>query len=342
MVGQYAQRRAVHFLATRLTSGGRNQALEKVDVVVAVHVLQHGGDTLQPHAGVNRGFGQEMHDAVLVAIELHEDVIPDLDVTVAVFIGRSRRTAWNMLAVVVENLCAGAAGAGVAHHPEVVRSVARPLVVADANNALCRDADHRVPDFVSLIVLGIYRDPQSLLWQLVDIDQQFPGVLDGIELEVVAEREIAEHLEEGVMARGVANVFKIVMLAAGPNALLRSCCAIVGPLVEAQEYILELVHPGIGKQQGRILMRNERTGCHDLVAFGLKELEKFIAYFGAFHRKLSLNGQVSKGFDFSTDRVGADRGLLLVLGGVMGVPTSANAQRRLILAPHLTNTTPFG
>ena len=38
--------------------------------------------------------------------------------------------------------------------------------------------------------------------------------------EIVAEGEIAEHFEEGVMARGVADIVQIVVLAAGAHALL--------------------------------------------------------------------------------------------------------------------------
>jgi hypothetical protein len=40
-------------------------------------------------------------------------------------------------------------------------------------------------------------------------------------LEIVAEREVAEHLEEGVMTRGIADVVEVIVLAAGAHALLR-------------------------------------------------------------------------------------------------------------------------
>ena len=50
---------------------------------------------------------------------------------------------------------------------------------------------------------------------------QFPGEVDGFGFEVIAEGEIAEHLEERVMAARVADVFEIVMLAAGADAFLR-------------------------------------------------------------------------------------------------------------------------
>jgi hypothetical protein len=54
----------------------------------------------------------------------------------------------------------------------------------------------------------------------VDLGQQLPGVVDGVALEVVAEAEVTQHLEEGVVARGVADVFQVVVLAAGAHAAL--------------------------------------------------------------------------------------------------------------------------
>ena len=54
------------------------------------------------------------------------------------------------------------------------------------------------------------------------LGDQRPGQLDRLVLlEIVAEGEIAEHLEEGVVARGVADIVEVVVLAAGAHALLR-------------------------------------------------------------------------------------------------------------------------
>jgi hypothetical protein len=46
-------------------------------------------------------------------------------------------------------------------------------------------------------------------------------MLDGDILEIVAEGKIAEHLEEGVMPRGIADIVEVVVLAARAHALLR-------------------------------------------------------------------------------------------------------------------------
>ena len=91
---------------------GRSQQMhEQVDLVVRVHMLQHRRQPLQAHAGVHAGLGQPVHHARLVAVELHEDVVPDLDVAVAVLLGAARRAAGDFRAVVVEDLAARAARA---------------------------------------------------------------------------------------------------------------------------------------------------------------------------------------------------------------------------------------
>jgi hypothetical protein len=192
-----------------------------------------------------------------------------------------------VLAVVVEDLGAGAAGAGVAHRPEVVGGVARALVVADADDAVLRHADVVVPDVVGFVVLGIHRDPQLLGRQLQDVGEEFPGVLDRVLLEVVAEAEVAQHLEEGVVARGVADVLQVVVLAAGAHAALRRHRAGVGARVLAGEHVLELHHAGVGEQQGRVVARHQRAGRHDGVALGGEEFEEALADGAAFHGVLS-------------------------------------------------------
>ena len=79
LVAVAARRRA----STRLL-GRREQRHEQVDLVVRVHVLQHRGQALEAHAGVDARLRQLVHHARVVAVELHEDVVPDLDVAVAV------------------------------------------------------------------------------------------------------------------------------------------------------------------------------------------------------------------------------------------------------------------
>jgi len=77
----------------------------------------------------------------------------------------------------------------------------------------------------------------------------FPGIGDRLLLEIVAEGKIAQHLEKGEMARGVADIVEVVVLAAGAHAFLCGDGTDIGTLVLAGEHALELHHARIGEEQ---------------------------------------------------------------------------------------------
>jgi hypothetical protein len=104
--------------------------------------------------------------------------------------------------------------------------------------------------------------------------QQLPGELDRILLEVVAEGEVAQHLEERVVPGRIADVLQVVVLAARAQRALRGRGTLVGARLLPQEDILELHHPGVGEEQRRIVGRDERARGHDGVALGAVELEE--------------------------------------------------------------------
>ena len=97
---------------------------------------------------------------------------------------------------------------------------------------------------------------------------------DRLGLEVVAEAEVAEHLEEGVVARRVADVLEVVVLAAGAHAALAADRALVAALVLAEEDVLELDHAGIREQERRVVAGHQRRGRHDRVAARAEELQE--------------------------------------------------------------------
>ncbi len=288
MVGNDLQRSLAFVGAADGVRRRVQQALEQVDFIVRIDVLEHGADALQAHAGVDARCRQRVQHTVRGAVELHEHVVPDLDVAVAVFLWRTGRATPDVFAVVEEDLGAGTARAGIAHRPEVVRGVGRALVVTDAHHALGRHADFLGPDVVGLVIGGIDRDPEFLLGQVQPLvaGQKLPGVVNRVALEIIAEAEIAEHLEEGVVTRGVADVFQVVVLAAGTYALLAGGGTGIGALLQAEEAVLELVHAGVGEQQGRVVRRNQRTGGHASVALLFEEAEEGFTDFCAFHRFL--------------------------------------------------------
>ena len=226
--------------------------------IVVVGALQHRGDTLQPHAGVDRRLGQFDALAVRKLLVLHEHEVPDLDEAVALRIGTAGRPAGNLVAMVVEDFRARAARPGVAHRPEIIGA-------GDADDAALRQARDLLPQIERLVVVDVDGGGELVLGQAEFLGDQVPGQLDGAVLEVVAEREVAEHLEEGVMPRGVADVVEVVVLAAGAHAFLRGDRALVRALLETGEYVLELHHAGVGEHQRRVVARHQRRRRHDLV-----------------------------------------------------------------------------
>ena len=79
------------------------------------------------------------------------------------------------------------------------------------------------------------------------------------------------------MARGIAHIVEVVMLAAGTNAFLRAHGARIRPLFQTSEYVLELHHAGIGEHQGGVITRHQRRRRHDLMVVAGEEIEEAFA-----------------------------------------------------------------
>jgi hypothetical protein len=262
--------------AGQLDAGG-DQGAEQVDVEDVVDALQDRGDPLQPHAGVDRRLGQGRAHAVSGLIVLHEDQVPELDEPVAVLVGRAGRAAGDVGAVVVEDLRTGTAGAGVAH---------RPHVVGVAHDAVVGNAGDLAPEDGGLLVAGVDGDPQPVLRQGEVAADQGPGQLDRALLEVVAEREVAEHLEEGAVAGGVADIVEVVVLAARAHALLRRGGPGRRRALRAGEDVLERDHPGVDEEQGGVAARHQRRGRdHRVVLAGEVAQEGATDLVQAGHRR---------------------------------------------------------
>jgi hypothetical protein len=234
-----------------------DQMAEQVDLVVVMCALQDGAMRSSPMPVSIEGRGRSMRSSRRLLI-LHEDEVPDLDEAVAILVGRAGRAAPDVVAMVVEDLRAGAAGTGVAHAQKLSEVAMRMMRESGEPGDLLPEAGRlvvRVIDGDSSLSLG---RPNSLVIRSRQADRLL--------LEIVAEGEIAEHLEEGVMAGGVADIVEVVVLAAGAHAFLRGRGARIGPLLLAGEDVLELHHAGIGEHQRRVVARHERARRDDLVA----------------------------------------------------------------------------
>ena len=129
-----------------------------------------------------------------------------------------------------------------------------------------------MPDVIGLLIFGVDRHPELFRRQVEVFGEELPGEMNGILLEIVAEREVPEHFEEGVMTGGVADVVEVIVLAAGADALLRRCGALIGAMIESEVDVLELIHAGIGKEKRRVVAGNDGAGRHNGVTFAFVEL----------------------------------------------------------------------
>ena len=209
------------------------QRPEQIGVVVVRHALHHRRDPLESRTGVDRGLGERLEHAVRLPVELHEHEVPDLKEAprfgalherllrelrahaIGPLAGRSRReleVLRNVRQVDVD-LRAGAAGAGIGHLPEVV-------LLAEPVDATRGDPSDFAPERARLVVVLVNGDADMLDRDLQLLGDELPGKADRVALEVVAEREVAEHLEKGVVPCSVPHLFEVVVLAAGADALL--------------------------------------------------------------------------------------------------------------------------
>ena len=187
--------------------------------------------------------------------------------------------------MVVKDFRARTAGTGVRHLPKVIARELAAQVIADAHASLGWDADLFRPDVVSLVVVDVNRRPQTFRRKAVLLGQKLPRVMDRVTLEIVAEAEIAQHLEQREVTRRVTDILEIVMLAARAHATLRRRRAHIRSLVEAEEHILELNHPGIGDEQRWVVRGNQRRTGDVRVPLRHEVLDEFAANCGDFHAR---------------------------------------------------------
>ena len=105
------------------------------------------------------------------------------------------------------NLAARTLRPGVAHHPEVVfKPQPEDAVVGKAGDFFPQRARFVVGPQLHRGIAAKHRDHQPLGVQRQLFGQKLPRQLDRPRFEVVAKREVAEHLEEGVVTGGAPDV----------------------------------------------------------------------------------------------------------------------------------------
>ncbi len=241
---------------------------EEVALIVAPDPLKDRGHPLQAHAGVHRPFGQQHPGGVLGLVELHEDQIPDLDPPVtATFVlggavGPPARAAPTEVEVDLTVVAARSGRAGL------------PPVVLQTGHAVVGHADLIGPDVERVAVVRVDRGPEPVGVQTEALGEQLPGHLDRALLEVVADRPVAQHLEEGVV-RAVAHRGDVVSgETRASEALLARGHPRAGRGALAADVAFEGHHAGHGEEQRRVVTRNQGCVGQDVVPALLEESEE--------------------------------------------------------------------
>ena len=257
----------------RKARGILDNVLKKIAVEVGALALGHGGHALKAHARVDIGSGQQAARAVGALVKLGEHEVPYFKKTVAVAVANAAiRATGHVCALIHIDFGARPAGAGVAHSPEIV-------FFAHAHNALGGQLGDFGPQLGGFVVFAKNRGPQLFFGQAQFYGDEIPGPGDGFALEIVAKGKVAEHFKKRVVARCAAHVFKVVVFARNPQALLAGGGAAVGAFFFTEKEFFELHHAGVGKEQRRVVGRNDRPGSDDFVLVAVKKVEIAAAYF---------------------------------------------------------------
>ena len=246
MVGDNAKAHIVFGVRTVVLAAQFGGAIEDrpgaVNLVKVVDALQDRGHPFKAHTGVDvlgRKLAEDRKTLLVTAcaaFELHEHEVPDFEITLFVRDGAAAHT--ESRAAVVVDLAARPARTWHSHRPEVVGHAA-PL------NALSRDADHVMPDRGRLVVVLVDSRPQQFGIEAIAAGlnrtrQQLPGERDCPLFEVVAEREVAAHLEERCVPGRLADLVDV----GGANDLLHTGRAWPWRRQVAAEIGLEGLHAG--------------------------------------------------------------------------------------------------
>ena len=290
MVGDDAEPDVVVVVGAVAPAAERRRLLDDgehlVDVVHVLLALQQVGDAFETQAGVDVLARQRTHQVEVVLgadvrdLLLHEHEVPDLQEPVLVddrsAVGAELRPAVDV------DLAARATGAGDAHVPVVVEQPA-------GLDALVGQADDLLPDLPRLVVTVEHGDPDRVGREAVAAvverpGDQVPGVLDGTFLEVVAEGEVAAHLEERAVPRGLADLLDVE----GADALLHAHRPVERRRLLLEEVRLERHHAGVDEQQVRVV---EHQGCrrHHRVTGVLEVREEASADLRGLHQGASLS-----------------------------------------------------
>ena len=250
-----------------------DERLEQVGLERVGDALQHLRGALETGAGVDVPLGQRHQGPVLLAVVLLEDEVPDLEIPAAALarIAVVRRDT-RLWAAVDEDLAAGAAQPGRARRPEV-RVVALREVAEPEHPFRREECQLLRPDVVGLLVVEVDGRDERLRVDLELLGEQLPAPGDRFLLPVVADPEVAEHLEEGVVIRIESHDVEV----GGAEAFLDGDDPLRRRLLLPEEVRDDRLHARTGEQHARVVPQDERRAGHAVMPLLLEELDEALA-----------------------------------------------------------------
>src|ERR687889_545896 len=255
-----------------------------VRVVDVEDVLHRRRGPFEAETRIDARLGERGQASVLTLLVLVEDEVPDLQepgipfVAAGAVLGVLGRIAFREpLAVVVVDLRARSARAALAGRSP-------PVLALGQAEDLVFGYPHIHPESLRLEILGGVlvtledRDPEPFLGDAEVFGEELPGPGDRLLLEVVAEGEVPEHLEEREVAL-VAHLLDVL----GTEALLGARGPWGRRPVLSREIGYELLHPGRRKQDRRVFVRDQGGARVLPVAPPGEEAEKPASYLATLH-----------------------------------------------------------
>ena len=246
--------------------------LVPVGLVDRHDVLEDRSTALEPEARVDVLLRKGSQGPIGVLLVGHEDEVPELEEPCAARAGRRAigLAAAVLLAPVVVQLGVRAARPGAAHRPEVLGGRQRHDPLDGHAHALPELDRHLVGAELQLRIAGMNGHPDPIPVEPHVLQDELPGELDRALLEVLPEREVAEHLEE----RQVVAVEADLVNVRRAEGFLRGRQQRRGWHLQAQEVRHHRLHPGAREQRRSVFgPRDEGGRRHAFVALRLEERE---------------------------------------------------------------------
>ena len=295
MVGDYTNGYIGLFVASVFFTGHLLQKRyvwsENPSIVIRMFAFHHAAQAFEAHTGIHMAGRKVFQRAVSLAVVLHEHEVPYFYDLGIVFIDKRRSRDFFLFIVAAQvhmYLRRRPARTLVAHFPEIVVFVAFYYTIL------------RHIFFPYVVSLAVESQPffrvsfehchvKYLRIYLIDFREQFPRPLYCFLLKIISERPVSEHFEHRVVVSIHPHFLQVVVFSGYAQTFLSIGSAWIFSRRMPKEYILELVHSGIGKHQRRVILENYRSRSFHMVTSLLKKIEEKLSYFLWFHLYILLN-----------------------------------------------------